>query len=141
MTGRQALAVGLLSALGCQAAPTAPVDPVWGKEPCSHCAMLVSDKRFAAQLTTTVGRRHFFDDIGCMVAFEVERSPVVRARWVHDGDGAAWLGVADATFEDGARTPMDFGFVARATGGALRWPDVERTLRARLEKEKHDASR
>ena len=128
-------------ALGCERSPTHPVDPVWGKEPCSHCAMLVSDRGFAAQLTTFPGRRHFFDDVGCMVAFEDDRSPVVRAHWVHDGEGPAWLAVGEATFADGGRTPMDFGFVAKRSGGALAWADVERAVRARLEKARHDASR
>jgi hypothetical protein len=43
-----------------------PVDPVWGKQPCAHCAMLVTEARFAGQALEKTGARHYFDDLGCL---------------------------------------------------------------------------
>jgi hypothetical protein len=88
-----------------------PADPVWGKEPCSHCMMLVSEREPAAQLISADGTRRFFDDVGCMVAFSEGGPP--KARWVHLGDG--WVPAETARYAP-ARTPMDFGFVAAVDG-------------------------
>ncbi|HSQ67401.1 MAG TPA: hypothetical protein VLM85_29505 [Polyangiaceae bacterium] len=93
------------------------VDPVWGKQACAHCAMLVSDPRFGAELTTREGDRLFFDDPGCMASYLRERSPHVRRMWVHDASGA-WVDATQAHFRTGASSPMDFGFQADAAGSA-----------------------
>lgn len=91
----------------------APVDPVWGKEPCGHCAMLVGDRRFAAQIVTE-GERKFFDDIGCMVLWTEKHPGKARGAWVRDAGGARWIDAKGARFLPGARTPMDFGFEGHA---------------------------
>jgi copper chaperone NosL len=92
-----------------------PVDPVWGKEPCAHCAMLVGDRRYAAEVVAN-GERRFFDDIGCYVLWSEERPNVVERAWVRDAEGNRWIDARSATYVHGARTPMDFGFEGRATG-------------------------
>ncbi|MEO6418818.1 MAG: hypothetical protein ABIP39_05395 [Polyangiaceae bacterium] len=92
------------------------IDPVWGKQACAHCAMLVSDPHFAAELTTTEGDRFFFDDPGCMAAYVQNRAPHVRQTWVRDGKGI-WIDAPSAQFEKGVSSPMDYGFVADAHGG------------------------
>lgn len=94
------------------------LDPVWGKEPCAHCKMLVSDKRHAAQIVE-VGERRWFDDVGCMVAWleaHGGREAPVRA-WVRDAAATGWLDARAARYASGARTPMDSGFEAAAEGG------------------------
>lgn len=90
-----------------------PVDPVWGKEPCSHCAMLVGDRRFAAEIVVN-GERRFFDDIGCYVLWTSEhpRAKVEHA-WVREAEEGRWIDASSARYVQGARTPMDFGFEAR----------------------------
>ncbi len=97
-----------------------PVDPVWGKQACAHCAMLLSDARFGAELTTEAGDRFFFDDPGCMAAYVREKAPRVRGAWVHE-DGA-WVDATSARYERAA-SPMDYGF-APAKGGAFDWAAV-----------------
>jgi copper chaperone NosL len=93
----------------------APTDPVWGKEPCAHCKMLVGDRRYAAQVIDEVGEHRFFDDIGCMVLW-MEAHKVPEHAWVHAPTGA-WVDARTARYASGARTPMDFGFeVASADG-------------------------
>jgi len=111
----------VLAALGvaCEDA-SRPVDPVWGKQACSHCAMLLSEPRFGAELTTESGERYFFDDPGCMAAFVRDRSPRVRAMWVHLG--STWIDAKSAHYERAA-SPMDYGFAPSSTGNAT-WSDV-----------------
>lgn len=89
------------------------VDPVWGKEPCGHCAMLVGDRRYAAEIVVD-GERRFFDDVGCFVLWtEAHRAAAERA-WVRDGASDRWLDARTAKYVQGAHTPMDFGFEGRA---------------------------
>ncbi len=107
---------------------TRPVEPVWGKQACSHCAMLLSDKSFAAQLTTESGDRFFFDDPGCMASFVHDRSPHVRVMWVHDAHG--WIVANDARFTTDAASPMDYGFAASPDGTA-DWHAIERAASKR----------
>jgi len=117
-----ALLFACLFALGCEDA-SKPVDPVWGKQACGHCAMLVSDPRYAAQLSTKDQSRVFFDDVGCMAGYVKARHPNVQAMWVRD-EGGHWLDARTAHFDKGEKTPMDYGFVAK-TGGTATWGDVE----------------
>ena len=103
------------------------VDPVWGKEPCAHCRMIVSDKRFAAQLVDN-GDRRWFDDIGCMVLWIEERKAKPSRTWVRDGQTGRWTDARVARYSAGARTPMDFGFEARGDEG-VGWDEMrERVL-------------
>ena len=106
-------AVALLSA--CED-PSTPVEPVWNKQPCAHCAMVLSEPEHAAQLATKGGPRLFFDDVGCLVAhLEQDAAARTGARaWVRRGQG--WQDAFAARYQDGARTPMDFGFAPSPTG-------------------------
>jgi len=132
VTRRQALlalagAAALLA--GCSR-KEGPVDPVWGKQPCAHCAMLVADRRFAAQIETGDGERLYFDDIGCMVRYVEERGAQPAHRWVRDEAKDVWLDAGTARYHGGARTPMDYGFAAGETG-VLSFDDVRRGVLAR----------
>jgi copper chaperone NosL len=109
----RALAFVLLAAC---ASNDAAVEPVWGKEPCAHCAMVLSDRRFGAQLVTRAGDRKFFDDVGCMIQFASDRGEGDARAWVRDGESGKWLDARSAQYV-AASSPMDFGFEARAQGG------------------------
>lgn len=116
LSRRSAIAViaGTLLAAACTRSDAA-TEPVWGKEPCAHCKMLVSDKRYAAQVVDEAGDHRFFDDIGCMVLFmDTHKAP--RA-WVRVATSGAWLDAHTAHYVQGARTPMDFGFEASSGDG------------------------
>ncbi len=114
------LGIVALAGLVACAKTDAPADPVWGKEPCAHCRMLVGDKRFAAQAVVR-GDRKYFDDIGCMVLF-TEKQPAERT-WVRDAASSAWVDAKTARYVDGQKSPMDFGFEAQKDG-KLGWDDV-----------------
>lgn len=126
---RRALLALAVVLAGCRA-DDHPRDPVWGKEPCAHCRMLVQDRLHAAQAIDH-GERYFFDDIGCLVLWE-RRHPEARG-WVRDGASAGWLDAVQARYRSGATTPMDFGFEGRSDGGPLGWEDVKTRAVAREE--------
>ena len=94
----------------------AAAEPVWGKEPCAHCRMLVSDKRYAAQVVDDTGEHRFFDDLGCMVLW-MDTPKASQRAWVREATSGAWLDARTAHYVHGARTPMDFGFEARFGDG------------------------
>ena len=125
-----AAALALLLLASCDDSNVAK-DPVWGKQPCGSCAMLVSDPHAAAELTTEDGTRVFFDDPGCMATYLEERHPHVRASWVRD-DVGHWADAKSAHFSGNAKTPMDYGFVA-TTSGTSSWGDVEAAAKKKNE--------
>jgi copper chaperone NosL len=123
------LAVGGSSlAVACTKADEA-VDPVWGKQPCAHCAMLVSDKRYAAQLVHD-GDRKYFDDIGCMIGWLEERKAKPERVWVRDAEAGRWSEARSARYAHGAKTPMDFGFESRASGD-VSWDEMRERVIAK----------
>jgi hypothetical protein len=120
------LSIALLAA--CRDGADKPLEPVWGKQPCDHCAMLLDEPRFAGQLVTADGTRLYFDDVGCLAAWLREHETAASAAvWVHRGD--QWTPARDARFVAGPHTPMGYGFVAADAG--LDWPEVQRRLAAR----------
>lgn len=102
-----------LAGIACRTSD-APVDPVWGKQPCSHCKMLVQDPRFAAQVITPQSERAYFDDVGCLVSYLAEHPNAKDAR-VRDAAGR-WVDARAARYRAGASTPMGFGFAVDASG-------------------------
>jgi hypothetical protein len=121
MTRRSALAAiaACIVAAACEHVDGA-VEPVWGKQPCAHCSMVLSDRSFGAQLVTVGGERWFFDDAGCLVMFLEERHVEGARSWVRDAGGGGWIDVQTARFVAGAPSPMDYGFEARA-GDGITW--------------------
>jgi nitrous oxide reductase accessory protein NosL len=102
--------------LACSSAPAEPVTPVWGKQACDHCMMLVSERRSAAQLMLPSGSRKFFDDVGCLAAWLDESGQVPHKAWVRAPIGDAWIDAFAAHYSGGNRTPMDYGFLPSAQG-------------------------
>jgi copper chaperone NosL len=94
--------------------PNLAKEPIWNKQPCDHCHMLLSDPRYAAELSTPAGDRWFFDDIGCLVAFMVERKLTHARAWVREG--SRWRDASQARYARGAQTPMGYGFVPSPNG-------------------------
>ena len=112
---------GVLVLLGSACEKTdVPTDPVWGKEACAHCSMLVGDRRYAAQAVAG-GERRYFDDIGCMVLWMEDRRSRPDHVWVRSRD--RWVDAESARYARGAKTPMDFGLEARPDDG-IGWDEA-----------------
>ncbi len=140
------LAVLLLPLLlvGCQESAPQAQEPVWGKQPCGHCAMLLSERTHGAQLLTVQEDRVFFDDIGCLIAWDAAHPGQAKLRWArqHDQDpkGTGWLAAETATYARAKHTPMDFGFVALAKPAtadpaqpSVAWPEVVGAVTKKLQ--------
>lgn len=125
---RRALLAGLLALAACSRAD-GPVDPVWGKEPCAHCRMLVGDKAHAAQASHD-GERRYFDDLGCMVLWLEDRRFAGARAWARDAEDGRWVDARTARYSDGARTPMDFGLAAKKSG-PLGWDEARARVMAK----------
>jgi hypothetical protein len=125
-------ALVLLLGVACQARGDRPQDPVWGKQTCASCAMLVSAPRFAAQLASSNGEVHYFDDVGCLAAYLAQRPQASGQAWVRAETGG-WIKAELAHFASGAQTPMDYGFELAQTG-PLAWQAVRAEVSQRLEK-------
>ena len=102
--------------LGCSTGPTGPVEPVWGKQACSHCMMLLSEPAPSAQLLSADGTRRFFDDVGCLAEWLDRHPHDAAAAWVRSADQHGWQRADAARFVDGQRTPMDYGFLPSKSG-------------------------
>ena len=117
-----ALVVGIaLLVMRLQRPPAGPVDIAWDREPCAQCRMLIGDPAFAAQIQTTDGRILDFDDPGCLLKYEAERKPAVRATYFRQVNAAGWLPGDRVAFLPVPHSPMgyDLGAVPLGTPGAI----------------------
>lgn len=129
------MVLSLLLVAGCGPGANEPKDAIWGKQPCEHCAMLLSDKEHGAQLVTTTGDRLYFDDLGCMVAWTTEHPGSAARQWVRTSDTQAWSPTDKARYEKSDRTPMGFGFVAVEGPGPVAWAEVTAAVQQKLRRE------
>ena len=119
----------LLAACGRSAMPEGMVEIKWDRDTCARCSMVLSDRRFAAQVRGGPKDENFkFDDIGC-VAFWLKAQPwgtdTATRIWVADvgsrGNEMQWLDARKAQYLGGKSSPMgyNFGAVAAAQAGSL----------------------
>ncbi|HLU25242.1 MAG TPA: nitrous oxide reductase accessory protein NosL [Longimicrobiales bacterium] len=142
---RTVAAVALLALAACG---VRPAHVHLGEDECAHCRMVITDRRFAAQLLTDRGRAYLFDSIECLIAFT--RSGRVPDEQIHSllvtdfsaADG--WTDARTATYlrSPAVQSPMGSGLAAHATehgardhqrlvgGEILRWDDVFRNTGA-----------
>jgi hypothetical protein len=125
------LALALL-ALACSDDPgSGPVELHWDRDACERCRMVLSDRRFAAQVRTAAGELQRFDDVGCAVSWIAEQPGVHASEiWVQDHRDGRWLDARTAFYESVASTPMDYGYGAVSEPGAARLSFAE--LRERI---------
>lgn len=134
MTRRTFVLAALACASACERADRA-ADPIWGKQACAQCGMILSDRRSAAQVMTKTDDRLFFDDAGCMVVWMSRHPGTDRRAWARDADAEGWIPAAEARWRSGARTPMDYGWEATRKEGqpfeAMQAQVMERERRDR----------
>jgi len=120
---RQVLAFAALAPLtlsGCTRQTEGPEEIRFGRETCTLCGMIISDKQFAAEIRGGPdGALVKFDDIGDAVNWlekQSWRATDLREFWVMNSEnGSDWLDARTAFFLTGAVSPMDYGFAAVAT--------------------------
>lgn len=107
-----------LSACGKSGWPEGMAEIRWDRDTCARCKMVISDRRFAAEVRGGPQDQVFkFDDIGCVV-FWLQRQPwAAEARiWVADAgsrpENLAWLDARKAHYLGGKTSPMGYNQAA-----------------------------
>lgn len=137
------LIAAALTLAGCSRGPT-PIR--YGQDACAHCRMTLVDQRYGAELVTTKGKLHYFDDLSCLLAYQRKNTATAAgaAAYVTDFTRAGQILPADDAFylhDPQLRSPMGGSIAAFATeaerntvreqlGGAgrfLRWPELSRS--------------
>ncbi len=96
----------------------------WDRDTCSRCSMVISDRRFAAELRGGDKNTVFkFDDIGCAVFWLRDKTrdfpwlaEPATSFWVADAgaSGDKWLKARTAHYTGGRISPMGYNYGARA---------------------------
>jgi nitrous oxide reductase accessory protein NosL len=114
-----------------------PVKITYDRDTCDHCAMLISERGFAAQAFDPVTRKMAkFDDVGCLAVYATEKGfvdhPDAKLWVMNNADQATWLDARAASYVDGAFSPMGYGFAAKPKGeGPLDFASVKASARKR----------
>jgi copper chaperone NosL len=135
MNRREAVTVLLAVLLPLPACAQGVPEITFDLDSCEHCRMTISDRRYAAALTTAGGRVVRFDSIECLAAWVTKATEAPKALWVTDAMAPGTLvALGTVRFHRGApgSSPMGMGFIAvgmdRGTtpwdGPVLTWSDV-----------------
>ncbi|HET9426086.1 MAG TPA: hypothetical protein VFO55_11995 [Gemmatimonadaceae bacterium] len=100
-----AAAMALAAMVGC-AAPGHTID--FGMDSCAECRMIVSDKRFGAQVVTMTGKAVTFDSIECMRAWLARGIPAKETLVIAANHPGTLIPQRDAELkaDGGLRPPM-----------------------------------
>jgi len=118
------IAAGLAACGGGVAWPEGMTPIVWDRETCVRCNMVISDRRFAAEMRGGPKQVTFkFDDIGCAIFWLRDKAKdypwiteAATRLWVADaaGKGEHWLDARTAHYVGGRTSPMGYNFAAVA---------------------------
>ncbi len=81
---------------------------------CPKCYMYLVGKKDTAQIVTSDGKTHFFDDVGCAILWlkDQKKEPVEVAFWVFADDSKEYINALNAFYSTDDDTPMKYGFRA-----------------------------
>lgn len=116
----------LLAACNKSGWPEGMAEIKWDRDTCSRCSMVISDRRFAAEIRGGPKDTVFkFDDLGCLAFWLRDKAtdfpwlaePATRI-WVADSASTAeqpsWLDARKAHYSSGRKSPMGYGYAASA---------------------------
>ncbi|WP_052433524.1 nitrous oxide reductase accessory protein NosL [Sulfurospirillum arsenophilum] len=88
----------------------------WDRDMCERCKMVLSDRKFSAQvINPDNGKNYVFDDIGCVILWFQENSIAWKEHaviWVNDAKTGEWIDARKAFYDVANITPMAYGFGA-----------------------------
>ncbi|MDD3447964.1 MAG: hypothetical protein PHF72_02890 [Gammaproteobacteria bacterium] len=129
-------AVAVLSACGGDPG-TGPAEVKWDRDVCERCLMILSDRRFSAQIRGWPkgdrSRVYYFDDVGCGMLWLDQQpwkdDPRVEF-WVNDHRDGHWIDARKAWYVRGFTTPMEYGLGAQdePAEGALAWEEARKLV-------------
>lgn len=135
--------LGLAAALplavsACRRQTDGPEEIAFGRDVCAMCGMIISDRRFAAEIRGGPrGELAKFDDIGDAVNWletQTWKSTQLSEFWVMDSEsGAEWQDARTAHYLPGAISPMDYGYaaVAREQEGTVDYSTMAKAALAK----------
>lgn len=132
-----AAAIGAALA-GCgREASTGPVDVKWDRDTDPRCSMVISDKRFAAQIRDPNRKAWKFDDIGCAMFWLMQQPFSEQTQnteyWVADYKTGHWIDARQAHYLEGKKSPMGYHFAALAEpeAGTIPYREMKRRVLSR----------
>lgn len=99
-----------------------PQDPIWGREGCARCRMVLSEKRYAVQRILSSGEIHFYDDLNC--ALQHKHDDDKGTLYVHPHGADKWVRAEEVRYQSGQRTPMNSGYGAVMEGGDTSFSEL-----------------
>jgi copper chaperone NosL len=113
-----ALSAAIVALAACSSRPPPPAELDTRNDACAHCRMMVSNRRFAAQLVGPTEEPMFFDDIGCLRAHlgEADALPRGAVAYVADHRTGEWVRAAAAVYTRDLKleTPMASHVIAHS---------------------------
>ncbi|MBK7901316.1 MAG: nitrous oxide reductase accessory protein NosL [Azonexus sp.] len=116
---------GFLAACGGKSGwPEGMVEIKWDRDVCARCSMVISNRRFAAQIRGGPHNEAFkFDDVGCLAFWLRDKArelpwlaEAATRLWVADHgskpEALAWLDARQAHYLGGKHSPMGYGYAA-----------------------------
>jgi hypothetical protein len=100
----------------CSEPQTGAKEIKWDRVACERCRMVLSDRKFSAQIRGGKYNKVFaFDDIGCALLWldtqTWKNEPNVEI-WVNDYKTGEWINAKTAFYTKDITTPMDYGLGA-----------------------------
>jgi copper chaperone NosL len=113
--------LALLSFSSCNSQPQ-PIKV--GNDACHFCKMIISDKRFGAEILTAKGKVYKFDDIICVIDFtKAQKKPMEATYYITDFEAPYTLIKTSENFllkSDALKTPMNGQMAAYSSKQALQ---------------------
>lgn len=97
----------------------------FGKDSCEHCKMLIMDQKWGAEIVTSKGKIHKFDDINCLTVYlkESELTPkeIAHLLVIDFMNPGRFVSVSEAWFakSENLRSPMASGVAAFSSQDAM----------------------
>jgi len=133
-----AVAVLGFSLTACRREPSSgPVDIKWDREVDPRCSMVISDKRFAAQIRDPNRKVTKFDDIGCAMFWLMQQTFSEQTAnteyWVADYRNGGWIDARKAHYLEGKKSPMGYHYAATAEAevGAIPYQEMKKRILSR----------
>lgn len=114
---------------GCLQQDLKPQDPIWGKQACDNCRMVLSEKRYAVQRVLPSGGILYFDDLNCALKHNHGNDEGIL--YVRPDGGEAWVPAEEAKYQSGLMTPMNSGYGAVKDGGTINFAEIKQKLQGK----------
>lgn len=116
----------ILLASSCLKTELKPQEPIWGKQACDNCRMILSEKRFAAQRVLPSGQIFYYDDLNCAIKHQHGKNEGIL--YVRPYGDEIWVEAEKAKYQSGLMTPMNSGYGAVKEGGTIEFSEIKQKL-------------